>query len=271
VYLNPQELPPIVRRLRKTKVKAGTRPGTPVGLFGNISQNLHKSLYSGLHPDAGHVQSISSHYPTASIHTHESLGIASSVRCHSGIFVRQVSLLPGESISYIFSPENGRISKPLTKGLMLVLTNLRVMTFGQKDGVKETVLIPLEEVKAVAVNAGQRSKGTLFQGGVMIVAAVFFYVMLAYWLAGRIDGPTVPIIRMDLVAFVVFLAILIGVTMLAQMYFAKPDGEVTFQGDSVKFTFPFRGEAAEDEIYTVVNAVFTARQVVNSDAEWSVD
>ncbi len=271
MYPNPQQLPPIVRSKRKTKVKAVTRPGSPVGLFGNISQNLHKSLYSGLHPDAGRVQPISSHYPTISIHAHGSLGTVPSGRCHSGSFVRQVSLLPGESIGYTFNPENGLISKPLPKGRMLILTNRRVMMFGQKDGVRETVLVPLEEVKAVAVNAGQRSKGTLFQGGMMIVAAVFFYVMLAYWLAGRIDGPTVPIIRMDLVAFVVFLAILIGVTMLAQMYFAKPDGEVTFQGNGVKFTFPFRGETAEDEMYIVVNAVFTARQVVNSGAKWSVD
>ena len=89
---------------------------------------------------------------------------------------------------------------------MLVLTNQRIMTFGKNSGVRETVLVPLEQVKAVSVNAGQRSKGTMFQGGTMIVAAVFFYVLLAYWLTGRIDGPTVPIIRIDLVAFSVFLA-----------------------------------------------------------------
>lgn len=159
----------------------------------------------------------------------------------------------------------------MEQGRMLVLTNRRVITFGQKDGVRETVLVPLEEVKAVAVSAGHRSKGTLFQGGIMIVAAVFFYVLLAYWLTGRIDGPTVPIIRMDLVAFVVFLAILTGVAMLAQMYFAKPDGEVTFQGDGVKFTFPFRGEPAEDDIYILINAAFAARQTVTGGARLLVD
>jgi len=68
---------------------------------------------------------------------------------------------------------------------MLVLTNQRIMAFGQRDGLRETVLMPLEEVKAVAVVAGRRSKGTLFQGGLMVVAAVFFYVLLAYWLTGR--------------------------------------------------------------------------------------
>jgi len=100
----------------------------------------------------------------------------------------------------------------------------------------------------------------------MVVAAVFFYVLLAYWLTGRIDGPTVPIIRMDLVAFVVFLAVLTGVAMLAQIYFAKPDGEVTFQGDGVKLTFPFRGETAEADIYQLVNTVFASRQTVVDDS-----
>ena len=96
----------------------------------------------------------------------------------------------------------------------------------------------------------------------MIVAAVVFYVLIAYWLTGRIDGPTVPIIRMDLVAFFVFLAVLSGVGLMAQMYFGKPDGEAAFQGDGVKVTFPFSGESAEKDIFKLVNAAFAARQVM---------
>jgi hypothetical protein len=94
----------------------------------------------------------------------------------------------------------------------------------------------------------------------MVGAAVILYILLAYWLTGRIDGPTVPIIRMDLVAFIVFLGVLSGVGLLAQIYFSKPDGEVTFQGDGVKVTFPFRGETAESDVFKVVDAAFVARQ-----------
>ena len=122
--------------------------------------------------------------------------------------------------------------------------------------------MPVEEVKTVAVNVGARSKGTLLQGGLMVVAAVVFYVLIAYWLTGRIDGPTVPIIRMDLVAFIVFLAVLSGVGMMAQMYFGKPDGEAIFQGDGVKVTFPFRGESAEEDMFKLVNAAFSARRTM---------
>ena len=154
---------------------------------------------------------------------------------------------------------------------MLLLTNRRIIAFGQSNGMRQTVLMPVEEVKAVSVNVGHRSKGALFQGGLMVVAAVFFYVLLAYWLTGRIDGPTVPIIRMDLVAFVVFLAILTGVAMMAQVYFGKPDGEVTFQGDGVKLTFPFRGESAENDMHAVVNASFAARQSVVAGSKLTAD
>jgi hypothetical protein len=91
----------------------------------------------------------------------------------SGVVIRKVSLLAGESIRHTFAPEQGLVPDPTVEGRMLVLTNQRIMAFGQRDGLRETVLMPLEEVKAVAVVAGRRSKGTLFQGGLMVVAAVF--------------------------------------------------------------------------------------------------
>ena len=166
----------------------------------------------------------------------------------------------GESVSAIFSSEKGLIPEPTNDGRLMVLTNQRLMAFGQHEGMKETVLMPVEEVKAVAISAGARSKGTLIQGVLMVGAAVILYILLAYWLTGRIDGPTVPIIRMDLVAFIVFLAVLSGVGLLAQIYFSKPDGEVTFQGNGVKVTFPFKGETAESDVFKVVDAAFVARQ-----------
>ena len=145
---------------------------------------------------------------------------------------------------------------------MLVLTNQRVIAFGNKKGMRETVLMPVDEVKAVAVSAAIRSKLMVFQGALIVLAGIVIYVVLAYWLTGRIDGPTIPGIRMDLVAFLVFLAVLTSVGLMSQFYFSKPDGEVTFQGDGVKLSFPFRGEAAEDDIYQVVNAAFAARSSV---------
>ena len=271
MYGNPSKLPPVGRRPKKAPNKPGvpaiTRPGTPVALSRSLNQSLRKGLYAGLYQGATAApQEVAGRPASVRRPSLGDVGAPASGTLLSGVVIRKVGLLSGESVSHTFCPEEGLVPHPLEKGRMLVLTNQRIMAFGRNDGMRETVLMPVEEVKAVAVHAGQRSKGTLIQGGLMIVAAVFFYVLLAYWLTGRIDGPTVPIIRMDLVAFVVFLAILTGVAMLAQVYFGKPDGEVTFQGDGVKVTFPFKGETAEDEIYLLVNAAFAARQSIMGDS-----
>lgn len=261
MYVSLTKPPPIRRRPKKSKNQAVTRPGRPVGLSRGLTQSLHQGLYNGLHQGLKTL-------------VHDAAGVRETahVRFPSpATTIRKVSLLSGETVSHTFCPEKGLIPHPREEGRMLVLTNRRVIAFGQRDGMRETVLMPVEEVKAVAVNAGRRSKGTLFQGGLMMMAGVFFYVLLAYWLTGRIDGPTIPVIRMDLVAFLVFLGILSGIGMMAQFYFGKPDGEVTFQGDGVKVTFPFRGEIAEDQIYQVVNATFAARQLIVGHSRMMVD
>ena len=267
MYGDPSTLPPVGRRPKKPKDQSRTHLGTPAALSRSLNQGLTQGLYGGLHEGfTAQPASMPGHPTISQSIAPVAVGTSASTQAFSGTIVRKVALLAGESIIHTFSPELGLVPQPTEEGRILLLTNRRVIAFGQSDGIRETVLIPVEEVKAVTVHAGRRSKGNLFQGGLMVVAAVFFYVLLAYWLTGRIDGPTVPIIRMDLVAFVVFLAILTGVGMMAQMYFAKPDGEVTFQGDGVKLVFPFRGDTAEDEIFQVVNAAFAARQSVVGDS-----
>ena len=260
MYRSLHQLLPNERPVGKTKSKVLASYSAPEGLSVNLTQMLHKSLYRNLCQYGASTQSVSILHPPALINALSPLKRSLYQASLRHVSVRNVLILPGESVSHIFSPENGLVSEPTSQGRMLLLTNRRIIIFGQKAGVRETVLIPAEEIKGVSVNTRQRSKGTLFQGGVLIAAAVLFYVILAYWLTGRITGPQVPIIRMDLVAFVAFLAVLTGVAVLAQMYFAKPESEVLFHGDGVKFTFPFKEETSQDEIYVLVNAVFNARK-----------
>ena len=234
-----------------------------------LSQGLHKGLQQGLYQGLFQGFQVRDHniagVPTIAPATQQRADLSLPNETDTsipGTKIRRVGLLSGENVTHTFCPEEGLIPHPKQRGRMLVLTNQRVIAFGDRDGIKETILMPVEEVKAVAVNAGLRSKFMLFQGGMIVMAGVVIYVLLAYWLTGRIDGPTIPIIRMDLVAFLVFLAILSSVFIMAQFYFSKPDGEVTFQGDGVRLAFPFRGETAEDHIYQVVNAAFAARQSI---------
>ena len=278
MYGNLPDTPSIGRRPKRHQSQIRTASDTATILTRSLNQRLRQGLYTGLfqgyappnevtpvalkttgtttqvdRPTDVGGPSVTTRFATADIPTASSL---------SGPPIRQVALLTGESVSLAFTPEEGLVYNPTGKGQLLVLTDQRLMAFGQREGMRETVLMPVEEVKTVAVNVGARSKGTLLQGGLMVVAAVVFYVLIAYWLTGRIDGPTVPIIRMDLVAFIVFLAVLSGVGMMAQMYFGKPDGEAIFQGDGVKVTFPFRGESAEEDMFKLVNAAFAARRTM---------
>ena len=237
------------------------------GLTKNLTQNLQRDLYSGLFDgfvNTSHVTPLPSTTAERSLSsdTVADPTYATDATVSVEPYVRNVALLPGESTSLHFTPDEGLVLAPLEIDRLLVLTNQRLIAFEQNEGMSETVIIPVEEVKGVEVKRGARSKGTMLQGALIMVGAVTFYVLTSYWITGKIDGPTVPIIRMDLVALIVFLAVLFGVGMTAQIYFGKPDDEVTFQGDGVSLTFRFKGESSKEDVFEMVNTAFAARQTM---------
>ena len=265
MYSIPSRVPLVILRKKKPKGRSTTQFGRPQGLSRSLHQSLGQGLYQGLFAGTPTPTNEVHKGPRPSVLT----GEAADARVYRepltttpGSMVRNISLLRDETVTHTFRPEQGLVPLPEEQGRMLVLTNQRVIAFGQKDGTRETFVVPVEQVKSVAVNAGRRSKLMLFQGSLIVLAGVIIYVLLAYWLTGRVDGPTIPVLRMDLVAFLIFLAILSSVGMMSQFYFSKPDGEATFQGDGVTLKFPFRGKIAEDQIYEVLNATFAARQSI---------
>ena len=174
--------------------------------------------------------------------------------------IRGVALLAGETPVHVLSVADGLISEPPSTGQVLVVTNERVIAFCQAQGKQETYLVPLNEVKHVVVKAGSRSVSMLLQGSLMVVAGIFIYLVLGYWLANQIEGPTIPVIHMDVAPFIALIVVLAGLTIIAQVYFTKPDGTVTVQGDGLQFTFQFQGDTAQREIFDVVNTAFETRQ-----------
>jgi len=174
--------------------------------------------------------------------------------------IRGVALLAGEMPVHVFSVTDGLISEPPVTGQVLVVTNERVIAFCQAEGKQETYLVPLNEVKHVVVKAGSRSVSMLLQGSLMVVAGIFIYMVLGYWLTNQIEGPTIPVLHMDVAPFIALIIVLAGLTMIAQVYFTKPDGTVTVQGDGLQFTFQFQGDTAQREIFDVVNTAFATRQ-----------
>jgi hypothetical protein len=177
--------------------------------------------------------------------------------------VRDVTLLPGEKVTQVFSPEDGLVSEPLREGQLLIATNQRIISFGEDRGRTETVLVPIEELKGVTVKTGPQSSLNLFQGLLLAVGGIFSFLIVGYWLAGQVNGPNVPIIGIDLLPFLAMVAIVWGAVLIGRYYFAKEDNLVTFQGSNWVFTFPYRGEKAESEVYQLVNTLFANRQPHN--------
>ena len=174
--------------------------------------------------------------------------------------IRNVALLPGETIRHVFSPKLGLMHKPPENGQLLVATSQRVLAFCHHDGRNEIFLVSVGELQSVALKARSRTATSMVQGALLAVGGILLYVAVAYWLTGRFDGPSVPVINMDVAPLLMLLLTLVGVAPVGRHYFSKQDGSVTFQGSNWTFAFPYRGDKAGQDIFQVVNTVFAVRQ-----------
>ena len=173
--------------------------------------------------------------------------------------IRNVELLPEELVTHLFSPSHGLTDEPPVDGNVLVVTNQRLMAFSSEDGRNETYLVPLESLHAVAVRSELRGLGSLLQGLLVVLCGLIVYLVVAYQLTGRFQGPTIPFIHMDVGAVAVLFAVLAGGWMVWKHYFSSENGTMSFQGSTWAFSFPCRSKTAKDQVYQLVNSVFSAR------------
>ena len=111
--------------------------------------------------------------------------------------IREIALLPGERVSHLFCPARGLAPEPPGSGQFLAATNQRILAFSINNDKGDTFIVPLEDLQGVSLKSGTRSTSALFQGIIFIVGAIFIYLVLAYWLTGRFQGPNVPFLNMD--------------------------------------------------------------------------
>ena len=135
--------------------------------------------------------------------------------------------------------------EPLSSGRMLVTTNRRLLAFCRNDGRNETVLTMLEEVQSASVRPAPRRWAAVFKGALLAAAGIAFYLVVAYWLTGRIDGPSVPVINLDVAALALLLGLLGAAWMLGAHYLANEDGSVLFLGPGLAAALPVPGRAAQ--------------------------
>ena len=86
-------------------------------------------------------------------------------------------------------------------------------------------------------------KGTLspIRGILTLVAALAFYVLVAYWLAGQFDGPRLPGINMDFVPFILLAGVLVGAWLYWRHNVRRAGGKVTLQGSNWNLSFSVVG------------------------------
>ena len=173
--------------------------------------------------------------------------------------IRSVALMPGERVMHIFSATDGLMDEPPADGAALVATNRRVMAFLREEGGEQTFLAPLEAIQSVTVQTSTRGVRPLFQALLVLLGALVVYLIVAYQLTGRFEGPAIPVIHMDLGPAVVLIIALAAAWFVWKYYFTNENSSVSFQGATWRFSFPFRGREARAQIFLIVNAVFNAR------------
>ena len=177
--------------------------------------------------------------------------------------IRDVPLLPEEKVTHAFLPEDGLIKEPTVAGRLLITTNQRIISFAQGERHNETVLVPVEELKGVVVRKAARNSGSLIQGLLLLAAGLFIYLILAYWITGRFDGPKIPLINLDAGPLIILVGLLWGGWLVSRHYFIRGDAWLTFQGSDWVFTFPYTSDKASEEVYQVVTTVFASRAWLN--------
>ena len=121
---------------------------------------------------------------------------------------------PAKGIIQVFCPDRGLTQEPPVRGKVLITTNQRILAFSRDDDRNDTYLVPIEELKGVAVKTGDRSYGSLFQGLLLIIGGIFLYLVVAYWWTGQFTGPSVPVLNIDAGPLMVLLVVLIGLALI---------------------------------------------------------
>ena len=118
------------------------------GLTKNLTQNLQRDLYSGLFDGFVNTPHVTPLPPGTSGLSLSSDTVAAPTYATDATvsvepYVRNVALLPGESTSLHFTPDEGLVLAPLEIDRLLVLTNQRLIAFEQHECMSETNIIPV--------------------------------------------------------------------------------------------------------------------------------
>ena len=184
---------------------------------------------------------------------------------YSAVRIRGVPLARGEEIVQVFLPNEGLTQVVPPSGQVMILTSQRLIAFRGVEGFRDTHFALTSEISQCSVRTGQRNWGATLQGLMIMVGGAFLYLVVGYWLAGRISGPNVPVLNIDVAPFIALLIILAGLLVLLQNYFTRPAGAVIFHGEGVEIAFPFRSSLDLSQVYEFVDKAHAERRLSDSE------
>ena len=184
-----------------------------------------------------------------------------------GASVRGLPLLTGETVEELFTPGSGLVQDSRGKDALLVLTNQRIISFVESEGVRETLLASLAELKGVSVKAHSHGLKHISQGAMLILGGILAYLIVGYIL----DGVAIALALGLTIVFV-------GLLFIAKHFLWEEEGTITFQGgvwersqpdrgnknpvDVYKWelSFPYKGNRASAEAYLLANRFFQLKE-----------
>ena len=174
--------------------------------------------------------------------------------------VRGVALLPSERVARVFSLEDGLLDEPSGSGQLLIATTQRILFFRDDGRAREATMLPVEELKGIVIETARKGTLSPIRGIVTLVAAIAFYGLVAYWLAGQFDGPGLPGVNMDFAPFILLAGVLVGGWLYWQHNVRRAGGQVTLQGSNWNLSFSVLGAERIPDIDNVVECLFRCRQ-----------
>ena len=181
--------------------------------------------------------------------------------------IRGVPLAAGEETARVFLPNEGLVDSVPQTGQVLILTNQRLIAFRGVEGYRDTHMAMTSEIAQCSVRTGQRNWSAIMQGLMVVVGGAFLYLIVGYWLAGRISGPNVPVLNIDVAPLVALVIVLAGVFILVSNFFTRPAGAVIFHGEGMEIAFPFRSSLDVREVYDLVDLAHSSRRRALSERE----
>ena len=170
--------------------------------------------------------------------------------------VRDVPLMPDESIKQLFSPEHGRVSVPTEKKDLFVLTNQRIIYFSHKEGNRQVTMTALKDLKGATLRTQGRNPKYLYNGILVIVAGLLAYFLVGY----AIDG-TLGVVAGILAGLSI---LLVGVFTTLRYLLWVEESHVDFHSVSCDITLRCNNPRANRDSQTLVEQVFLTKQGILS-------